>query len=253
MLKSLTVILTAISITLAGCGSNSEKKIDSSKLRQTIVQAITGDYDANVRLKGMIGSKQIGKSDYNQLTIDSFQIDKRSYYTVLLEYYDPALNLFAIYDDDLNLYLLDKSLNGNLSSEWVRMGTHNFVFLQERFLTKDVLSLDRLSIYEVNNKSSYLIYRSLSRFVEGKEISHQTVESLTNDFIITKMTGLDDKSLNNQTDTFYYDANLNRYFSKWNLFNNYVKQKIKEFSWVVIKPQIPADIIEDSDKGNNQK
>jgi hypothetical protein len=67
------------------------------------------------------------------------------------------------------------------------------------------------------------------------------------------MTGLDDKSLNNQTDTFYYDANLNRYFSKWNLFNNYVKQKIKEFSWVVIKPQIPADIIEDSDKGNNQK
>ena len=250
MLKSLTVILTVISITLAGCSSDSDKKINSPKLRQTIVQAISGDYDANVRLHGMISSKQIGKSDFNQLAIDSFRIDKRSYYSVLLEYSNPTLNLFAIYDDDLNLYLLDKSLNGNLSAEWVQSGNRNFVFLQERFLTKDVLSLDRLSIYEVKNKSAYLIYRSLSRFVLGKNISYQTVESLTNDFILTKMTGLEDESLDNQPDTFYFDPNSNRYISKWNLFNNYVKQKIKEFDWVVIKPQIPAQMIEDSNKEN---
>ena len=250
MLKSLTVILTVIAIILPGCSSDNDKKIDSSKLRQTIVQAITGDYDANVKLQGMISPKQIGKSEYNQLTIDSFRIDKRSYYSVILEYPNPKLNLFAIYDEDLNLYLLDKSLNGNLSDEWVQMGIHNFVFVQERFLSKDVLSLDRLSIYEVKNKSANLIYRSLSRFVEGKEIAYQTVESLTKDLILTKMTGLEDKSLDNQTDTFYFDANYNRYFSKWNLFNNYVKQKIKEFNWVVIKPEIPADLFEDNDKGN---
>jgi hypothetical protein len=247
MLKSLTVIITIIAITFPGCNSNREKKIDSTILRQTIEQAIAGDYDANVKLHGMISTKQIGKSDYNQLTIDSFRIDKRSYYSVLLEYPDPTLNLFAIYDEDFNLYLLDKSLNGNLSAEWVQMGTRNFVFLQERFLTKDVLSLDRLSIYEVKNNSANLIYRSLSRFVQGNEISYQTIESVTKEFILTKMSELNDKSLDNQPDTFYFNAKYDRYLSKWNLFNTYVKQKIKEFGWVTIKPQIPSDMLENNE------
>jgi hypothetical protein len=236
--------LTILAFTFSGCGSGN-KEVDKSKLRALITKAISGDENSNAALKGLLSSKHFGKNDYNQLTIDGFKQNDKQYYSVILEYPDPTLNLFAIYDSELNLYLLDKSLNGNLSVEWATSGKRLFVFLQERFLTKDVLSLDRLSIYEVFDETAYLVYRSLSRFVEGNDVSNQTVELITKAFIVTKVRGLKDKAIDNQADTFYFNTNAKKYLSKWNLFNKYVKQQIKEYSWIITKPQIPSDILED--------
>lgn len=236
-------ILTILTITYSGCSSG-DKEVDNTKLRTLITEAIAGDHDANESLKGLLSSKHTGKKDYNQLTIDGFKLNEKQYYSVVLEYPDPTLNLFAIYDSEFNFYLLDKSLNGNLSVEWATSGSRLFVFLQERFLTKDILGLDRLSIYEVFDETASLIYRSLSRFAEGNDISYQTVELITKTFIATKVTGLKDKAIDNQTDTFYFNNDANKYLSKWNLFNKYVKQQIREFGWVTVKPQIQSDMLE---------
>ena len=243
MRQILISILTLLALTFYGCGFG-DKEVDSSKLRTLITEAIAGDKDANEALNGLLSSKHAGKSDYNQLNIDGFKLNDKQYYSVLLEYADPTLNLFAIYDNELNFYLLDKSLNGNLSVEWATSGSRLFVFLQERFLTKDVLSLDRLSIYEVFDETASLVYRSFSRFLEGNDISYQTVVVITKAYIATKVSGLKDKAIDNQTDTFYFDNHAKKYLSKWNLFNKYVKQQIREFSWVTIKPQIQSDILE---------
>ncbi|MGB5531062.1 MAG: hypothetical protein WBQ32_13935 [Ignavibacteriaceae bacterium] len=243
MHKIIIPILTILALTLYGCGSG-DNEVDSSKLRTLITEAIAGDQDANESLEGLLSSKHAGKNDYNQLTIDGFKLNDKQYYSVLLEYPDPTLNLFAIYDSEFNFFLLDKSLNGNLSVEWATSGSRLFVFLQERFLTKDVLSIDRLSIYEVFDETASLIYRSLSRFVQDNQISYQTVELISNTFISTKVGGLKDKAIDNQTDTFYFNSDTKKYLSKWNLFNKYVKQQIREFSWVTVKPQIPSDMLE---------
>lgn len=243
MQKYFFTFITLSVLVFSGCSSDNEQ-INQSELRKLIIEATAGDTDANEKLKGLLSVKHIGKSDYNQLYIDSLNIGDRYYFSVLLEYFDPTLNLFAIYDDNLNFFLLDKSLNGYLSSEWIKMGERKFVFLQERFFTKDVLSLDRLSIYEIYDESASLVFRSLSRFVKDNETSTQTVELIAKDKIQTKMQGLQDASLNEQNDIFYFDANTKKYLSKWNLFNNYVKQQIKEFNWITTKPQIPADFIE---------
>jgi hypothetical protein len=244
MRQILIVTITILAFVFFGCGSGN-KEVDKSKLSKLVTEAIAGDEDANEALQGLISSKHFGKNDYNQLTIDGFKLNDKQYYSVLLEYPDPTLNLFAIYDSELNFYFLDKSLNGNLSVEWATSGKRLFVFLQERFLTKDVLSLDRLSIYEIFDETASLVYRSLSRFVEGNDISNQTVELITKAFIVTKVSGLKDKAIDNQADTFYFNTDAKKYLSKWNLFNKYVKQQIKEFSWIVTKPQIPSDILED--------
>lgn len=225
------------------CNSN-DNQINQAELRKLIIEATAGDTNANARLQGLLSNRHIGRSDYNQLYIDTLNIGDTHYFSVLLEYFDPTLNLFAIYDNNLKFFLLDKSLNGYLSSEWIKMGDRKFVFVQERFLTKDVLSLDRLSIYEVNDESASLVFRSLSRFVKDNETCSQTVELIAKDKIQTKMQGLKDASLNEQNDIFYFDANTKKYLSKWNLFNNYVKQQIKEFSWITTNPQIPADFVE---------
>ena len=244
MRKILIPILTVLVLTLYGCGFGG-KEVDSSELRSLITEAITGDQDAIETLNGLIDSKHVGKNDYNELKVDGFKLNDRQYFSVLLEYPDPKFNLFAIYDSELNFYLLDKSLNGNISVEWATSGSRLFVFLQERFLTKDILTLDRLSIYEVFDETASLIYRSLSRFAEGNEICYQTVELIGRTSIVTKVSGLKDKAINNQADTFYFNSDTKKYLSKWNLFNKYVKQQIREFSWISTKPEIPSEILDD--------
>ena len=185
-------------------------------------------------------TRHIGKSDYNQLYIDSLFIGDKHFFSVLLEYFDPSLNLFAIYDGDLNFLLLDKSLNGYLSSEWNKMEDRKFIFVQERFLTKDVLSLDRLSIYEVFDSSASMVYRSLSQFIKDNKTYNQTVESITPNFILTKISGGNESTKTSLVDTFYFNSESKNYTSEKNIFNNYVKQEIGDFSWVITKPEIPS-------------
>ena len=245
MRQILLAIVTIIIFTLSCC-TDSDERINSIKLRELVLHAIAGDYDANLSLNGLISTKHVGINDYNQFTINEFTLNNKNYFYVILEYTDPTLNLFAIYDADLNFYLLDKSLNGNLSAEWSTSGSRLFVFLQERFLTKDVVSLDRFSIYEIFPESALLIYRSLSRLVIDKNISEQTVEGITEGYILTKLNGISDKTLDNQQDTFYFNIKSRNYLSKSNYFNKYVKKEIRQFNWVIIKPEIPADMLEDA-------
>jgi hypothetical protein len=243
MQKFFFTILTLAALLISGCGSDNER-IDKSGIENLITEAIAGDQEANTKLQGFLTSKHIGKDDYNQLFIDELKTNDKIYYSVILEYSDPRLNVFAIYDDNLSFYLLDKSLNGYLNSKWIEAGTRKFVFLQERFFTKDVLSVDRLSIYEVGENSSSLVFRSPSRFVKDNDLSYQTVESITEDYVLTKINGTKDESINNQLDTFYINSDSEKYLSKLDLFDNYVRQEVNNFIWITTKQQITEDFTE---------
>jgi hypothetical protein len=239
MKKLILFVLTILALTFSACSSG-EEKLNSAMLRELIAQAMDGNREANVELKGLVDTELMSRKDFNSLRIDSGLVNNKYYYSVLLEYFDPLLNRFAIYDDQLRLYLIDKSLNGNLSAQWTAKENRNFVFVQERFLTKDVLSIDRLSIYEVYDTTAGLIYKSISRLVKGKNISTQTIENISVDFIITKISGIADSKSINQIDTFYFYAGSKEYLSSNNLFNNFVKQEIDDFIWINTKPQIPS-------------
>ena len=242
MQKLLFTILTITTLILTGCGSDQE--IDKSDLETLIIDGISGNEEANIKLQGLLSLKHIGNKDYNQLFIDELNTEEKTYYSVILEYSDPRLNLFAIYDDDLNFYLLDKSLNGYLNSEWREDGERKFVFLQERFLTKDVLSIDRLSIYEIGEKTASLVYKSSSRFVKNNDLTYQRIETISENYILTKISSANDNRIDNQVDTFYFNSNSKKYSSKKNLFDNYVNQAINNFIWITTKPQITEDFVE---------
>lgn len=246
MRKFFFAVIALLALLFWECNSN-DNQINQVELRKLIIEGLAGDKDANVRLQGLISSKHIGKSDYNQLYIDSIYIGDKHFYSVLLEYFDPSLNLFAIYDSGLNFYLLDKSLNGYLSSEWAEQGNRKFVFVQERFLTKDVLTLDRLSIYEVFDSSASRIYRALSQLIKDDKTYNQTVESITPSFILTKISAVNENENNALVDTFYFNFDKQKYESKKNTFENFVKREIREYSWIITKPEIPSN---DSNKNS---
>lgn len=245
MNKLILFVLALFALAFSAC-SPGEEKLNSAKLRELITQAMDNNREANIELKGLIDTDLISRKDFNSLRIDSGLVKNKYHYSVLLEYFDPLLNRFAIYDDELRLYLIDKSLNGNLSAQWTDKDNRNFVFVQERFLTKDVLSIDRLSIYEVYDTTAGLVYRSISKLVKDKDTSTQTIENISADFIITKISGITDSKSINQIDTFYFYAGSREYLSTKDLFNNFVKQEIDDFIWINTKPQIPS-----SDLKNN--
>jgi hypothetical protein len=239
MNKLILFALAIFALTFSACNPSGEK-LNSSKLRELIAQAMDRNREARLELKGLVDADLISRKDFNSLRIDSGLVNNKFYYSVLLEYFDPLLNRFAIYDDELRLYLIDKSLNGNLSAQWTAKENRNFVFVQERFLTKDVLSIDRLSIYEVYDTTAGLVYRSISKLIKDKNTSTQTIENISADFIITKISGIAGSKSINQIDTFYFYASSREYLSTKDLFNNFVTQEIDDFIWINTKPQIPS-------------
>lgn len=244
-IKLLLFALTILALLFPACDSNQEN-LGSEKLRELIFQALDRNEEANVKLKGLIDPELISGIDFNSIRIDSGYVNKKYYFSVLLEYSDPLLNRFAIYDDQLRLYLIDKSLNGNLSAEWAEKDNRHFVFVQERFLTKDILNIDRLSIYEMYDTTAGLVYRSISKFVKDKNTSTQTIENISSDFIATKILVNLRSNIINQIDTFYFNSDSRKYLSSINLFDDFVKQEIEDFSWFITKQQIPSSDLKNS-------
>lgn len=242
-MKIFSLILTC-GFMLLNC-SPDESTLNSARLKSLVISALSGDQKANLALSGLIDKKHFGKNDYNQLKIDSSYMNHKYYYSVLLEYPEPTLNLLAIYDHTLRFYLLDKSLNGNITVEWAQQETRNFCFVQERFLTKDVLSIDRLSVYQVQDTNASLIYRALSRLVKDQDTVSQAVIKISEDRIVTKISAINNLSVDGKTDTFYFNALSNRYYSSTDLFKEFVKKEIKDFRWIPIRPQLADNILND--------
>ena len=240
MHKIIHILLFAFLI-LNACSSDTGD-VTKTDLEHLIKDAISGDHESNGKLQGLISSKHLGQNDFNQLFIDELKYGDKIYFSVILEYPDPSLNLFAIYDNKLNFYLLDKSLNGYLNSEWIENGQKKYVLLKEQFLTKDVLSIERASIYEVGDKTAWLIYRSPSRFVKDNNLAYQRVESINDDYIVTKITGTGTVMGEIKIDTFFYYASSKKYLSNNKLFENYVNQEINNFMWINTKPQLTDDL-----------
>jgi hypothetical protein len=238
-MKILSIII--FFLILFGCASN-ESNLNSTKLQSLVLSALKGDQKANQQLSGLIDKIHYKRMDFNQLSIDSSYMNHKYFYSILLEYPEPALNLFAIYDETERFYLLDKSLNGNITVEWAQQDIKNFCFVQERFLTKDVLSIDRFSMYLVEDTTAKLIYRELSRLVKDKDTVSHSVINISNDKIVTRINSKMNLNIDNISDTFYYNKISNKYVSNKNLFNDFVKREVHDFRWIPIKPQLVSNI-----------
>jgi hypothetical protein len=233
------------------CSDRSESsKANSGQLQSLVVQALSGNSNANKSLSGLIDSDHIGKNQYNQLKIDSAIVDNKIFYSILLEYPEPILNLFAVYDEDLRFYLLDNSLNGNISVEWKPVNRKNIIFVQEKFLTKDVLALNRLSIYMLKDTIAELAFRTFTQIVKDKDTLSQSITQIIEDNLITtRISTGKEKALTNQVDTFYYNGEM--YLSKQEVFSNLVKEEIKNFRWIPIKPHLSSGSEDESTFSGN--
>jgi len=242
-MKLLTFFLVLILI-VASCSDKTEIPesgvVDGNMLQSLVNEAVSGSIGANRLLSGLIDDNISGRRDYNLVKIDSFYLEGRTFFSVIVEYPNPALNLFAVYDQHLEFYLLDKSLNGNITAKWKKLDDKNLILVSERFTSKDLIKLERLSIYSVDGLSAWLFFRTLNMFnKDGKEF-FQTVTFISDEYIITTIAGSSREGLTSKADTFYCNTISGDYLSPNNYFSSFVRNQIKNYNFEPANPQLTS-------------
>ncbi|RLC50458.1 MAG: hypothetical protein DRI23_07050, partial [Candidatus Cloacimonadota bacterium] len=214
--------------------------VDGSMLQSLIIEAVSGSIGANRLLSGLIDDDVSGRRDYNQVKIDSFYLEGRTFFSVIVEYPNPTLNLFAVYDQYLEFYLLDKSLNGNITSGWKMLKDKKLILVSEKFKSKDIIKLERLSIYFVDGLSAGLLFRSLNKFEKNGKEYFQTITSISDEYITTSIIGSSREGLTSKADTFYCNTISGDYLSPNNFFSSFVKNQIEDYEFEPVNPQLTS-------------
>jgi len=232
MNKFLLSTFLFFSLLLSGCLNKTEHKtlpLSKNILEKTVLRAINGVSSANDSLSKLIDYSFPLNADYNKLSIDSLSYENdRVLFTVLMTYNNPIYNRFAVYNKNLELELIDKSLNGQVYKENLYLNGMKFLKLTEDFLSKDIFNLTRISIYKIDSNSVNLVFRTLSKLKVKGRIYTQDITEITNDRIKTKLNSTVRSSIRNKSDVFTYSSISKKYEPTNDLFHNYVINKINK-------------------------
>jgi hypothetical protein len=224
-MKKIIFSLTTV-IFIFGCESktpHSSKIANGYGIQNMIRRAESGIVSANDSASTLLGLSLFSNKNYNKLKIDSLDLSPGKYFTILIEYPNPINNKFGIYNDSLKTLLLDKSLYGGLTEKIIMIGKNKFIKLNEIFMVKDTLELNRLSLYEIKNDSAKLAFRSFVRLKEGGREYTQIIKSFSDDRIVTNINQVND---GNKTDIFKFDSASGSYISQQDIFTEFVKREI---------------------------
>jgi hypothetical protein len=210
-------------------GNLFSEKIDGKKLNLLVKGALSGNEASNFKLSGLLVDYTPSNVEYNQLFIDStFTASGLKLFSVLVEFPNPLFNILAVYDENLNLYLQDNSLNGNIAVKWKTISGKQYLAASERFTAKDKIELSRLSLYSVEDSKVTLLFRSFTRIKDARKKSEQIINYVGNDKITTRITSNHNRKLNNKTVTFNYSNVDNKYVSKDDIFHNFILDEINK-------------------------
>jgi uncharacterized protein YceK len=238
------VLLIIAAILLGGCSSLNKPKIahnsfSSYDLKNIVLKAISGDTIANKQLTNLVDLKLPINNDYNTIVIDSLVTKAyKKYLTVLINYPNPIYNRFAIYDTLLNVYLIDKSLNGYINEAVINLNDKKLVTISESFISKDILQVSRISVYQLNDSSANLSLRTFTKLVDPKITFNQKIIEFSSDSIKTELSSSKISPLSGKTDLFTFEQRKKKYISKDTLFDNFVLNRINNFKSYSDKPEI---------------
>lgn len=237
-MNPLSILSVIIVFILSGCMQRDETKqseqLNTLLLNDMVVNAVGKDTAANYKLSNLIDFSLPVNNEFNKLTVDSILLkNKTILFYVLLEYPDPVYNRFAVYKPSLNPLLIDKSLNGNIFTEEIISDDFQFIKIDEVFLSKDTLQVNRLSIYGIDTAGVSLSLRTFTKLVKPDiEFSHVITE-LSDSLIVTKINSSRRSVIDNKEDRFIYNTNQKKYLSSENIFDNFVKSEIENFKYEV--------------------
>ncbi len=210
---------------LNGCSQKENHLKENGKQLQSLINsALQGDEKANLKLGNLTDISLPVKNNYTKIAVDSFyEANKKFYYTVI-ENPHPAYNRFAVYDNDLYLILLDKSLNGEITTAQSTISDMKFIRLIESFISKDLYNAKRLSLYKIDSSNVKLVFRDFVSLLEPNMFLSQELRSISKDTLITSLSFPERIEITEKVDTFIFNGN--KFESEKKIFESLVKNKI---------------------------
>ena len=238
-MKFLTAIIFIL--TFYGCqpvnNNKHPEKYNSNKIKDLVTQAIDEDSTANIKLSNLVDFIA-DANKYNSVNVDSLIADKDTVYFIILENENPLYNRFAVYNSELTPLLIDKSLNGNISYKTLKTAGKNFIEIDESYLSKDTLQLNRISLYLVDSSGVVLSFRTHTKFSEPGNNFTQDITEISDTLVQTKISGPKKSKINGETDNFVFDPSTRRYSSSQNLFDEFIKKEIENFNYQPVRKEI---------------
>jgi hypothetical protein len=236
------IIIALLSIFIAGCHNTvkeyNKPLLNENKLKDFVAYAMNGDRNYNDTLSGLIDYSLPVNSSFNDLKIDRIHTPlNKTYFSILIEYPNPAYNRFAVYDSSLNLMLLDKSLNGILRMKTVTINNLFLIEVDESFLSKDVLGLNRVSLYKVDSLVT-LCFREFTCLTTPENQYYQKISEISPERIRTDLSSKKLSSVSNKSEIFSFNDNLKKYLSPDQIFFNFIKDKISSIKRTSDRPEI---------------
>lgn len=210
---------------------------DGTELKKLVEQSLQGDSSNGDKLRGLFTFVAKDFSTYNNIFIDSIQVNKNKFYSILVENQNPLYNLFAIIDRNKKLYLKDESLNGYLNSNWKKSGSKIFAVVDESFRSKDVIMLDRISYYSIDSLGVSLVFRQFTKIKTPQKEADQIIVFVSDSSIHTEIF---DSSASSKPgkDIFRFNVSKNKYLSSKNKFDTLVVSEVNGINIDVNEPQI---------------
>ncbi|HEX9252689.1 MAG TPA: hypothetical protein VF870_10630 [Ignavibacteriaceae bacterium] len=233
MKKKITVFFLAfIIIGLSACKEKVEEKpfvFDGESFYTLVENSISGDENSKKILEGLFTFDADLKT-FNKIEVDSIELNNENYYTLLLENQNPVYNLFAIVDKDLNLVLKDESLNGYINLNFKKSGSRRFAVITEEFNSKDVIHLNRMSYYSLEQYSTELVFRQFTKIKTPNKEAEQVIALISDTAIVTNILFPASKKGKTSKDIFRFDVSSNKYVSDKNLFDSLIYKEIRSLN-----------------------
>jgi hypothetical protein len=204
--------------------------LTSGILTNLVTESSYGSKSANDSLSGLINLSLPMDSDYNKMTVNTIDLnDSSKIFYVLLVYPNPLYNRLAFYSKFLKCYLIDKSLNGDITAKSIVNNKENYLEVNESFIAKDLLHLNRTSLYKLSDTSADLVFRTFTLVKDPYLTYTQKITSFSPDSIRTEInsTRYGYKKLK---DIFTYDQKLNQYESSEKIFDGLVRYKLNQLN-----------------------
>lgn len=230
----------AAMIIISSCKSQVDEKpfeFNGESFETIVRNAISGDENSKNILNGLFTFDTELKT-FNKIDVDSIEINNINYYTLLLENQNPVYNLFAVVDKNMNLILKDESLNGYLKLNFKKSGSRRFAVVTENFNSKDVIELNRVSYYLLEQYSSDLVFRQFIKIKTPSKEAEQVISVISDTAIITSIFYPAAKNSKTSKDVFRFDVATDRYLSANNLFDSLVVKEIRSLNIQTKNPQI---------------
>lgn len=220
---------------IQGCGGGAEK-ISPDKLKELVSRAAQGRAGADDSLSGLFASAEVfGKPD--AIDLETMTLSGVNYFGVAVSFPSSVNNRFALYDDELNCYVIDKSVNGRLTLSVSQSSDLNYFDLNERFFSNDSIELERYSIYRGDSSGFTLAFRTFTMMRTRDTVFQHNLYEISSEMIRANITAPIFSGLNNLNDDYFYDKKLKVYYVKKSIFFddfvtafiNSIKDTVNEF------------------------